>query len=102
MDVVNMIKEWTFLKELDDRLEIHSFLREVSNLFVNIFDDLLLLNLERLSLCAVLRNLHLLLEHLAELIIYFSLLIEEMILLWLELPFPKVGFLLFLVVPLIV
>lgn len=102
MDVVDVIKEWAFLEELDDGLEFHSFFREVSNLFVDIFDDLLLLNLERFSLCAVLRNLHLLLEHLAELIINFSLLVEEVILVWLKLPLAKVGFLLFLIVPLVV
>lgn len=102
MDVVDVIKEWAFLEELDDGLEFYRFLREVSNLFVNIFDDLLLLNLERFSFCAVLRNLQLLLEHLAELIVYFSLFIEEVILVWLELPLPKVGFFLFLIVPLVV
>ena len=46
MYVVDVIEEWAFFKELDDGLKIDSFLRKISDLFVDVFDDLLLLNFE--------------------------------------------------------
>lgn len=46
MYVVDVIEKWAFLKEVDYGLKINSFLRKISNLFVNVFDDLLLFDFE--------------------------------------------------------